>query len=146
MGGKNILRKQSFLSYSFLIFYVLGFCKINRVNICNSITGLFYSRLRYINTHKSDIKFNEIPPGSMENTTVFDFSNNFLLMTYKICSPVCIILNSLGIYLIIFKSSREMSEYRWHLLNYQVFKHVSLTHSICEIFTLRLLQYLFLRF
>uniref|UniRef100_A0A1I7WEL5 Serpentine receptor class gamma n=1 Tax=Heterorhabditis bacteriophora TaxID=37862 RepID=A0A1I7WEL5_HETBA len=50
---------------------------------------------------------------------LFDSHSNVLLMIYNINSPVCILLNLLAIYLIMFKSSREMGEYRWYLLHYQ---------------------------
>uniref|UniRef100_A0A1I7WG93 G_PROTEIN_RECEP_F1_2 domain-containing protein n=1 Tax=Heterorhabditis bacteriophora TaxID=37862 RepID=A0A1I7WG93_HETBA len=55
----------------------------------------------------------------MDNFTVFDDRNDALLLFYNINSPICILLNLLAIYLILFKSSREMRKYRWYLLNYQ---------------------------
>uniref|UniRef100_A0A1I7W6H2 Serpentine receptor class gamma n=1 Tax=Heterorhabditis bacteriophora TaxID=37862 RepID=A0A1I7W6H2_HETBA len=56
----------------------------------------------------------------MESTTTFEEHNDFLLLSYKINAPVSFVINLLAIYLIVFKSSREMDEYRWHLFNYQV--------------------------
>uniref|UniRef100_A0A1I7WIB9 G_PROTEIN_RECEP_F1_2 domain-containing protein n=1 Tax=Heterorhabditis bacteriophora TaxID=37862 RepID=A0A1I7WIB9_HETBA len=55
----------------------------------------------------------------MNNFTLFDSHNDALLLFYNINGPICILLNLLAIYLIVFKSSREMGEYRWHLLHYQ---------------------------
>uniref|UniRef100_A0A1I7WS64 G_PROTEIN_RECEP_F1_2 domain-containing protein n=1 Tax=Heterorhabditis bacteriophora TaxID=37862 RepID=A0A1I7WS64_HETBA len=56
----------------------------------------------------------------MDNFTLFDDHNNALLLFYDINSAVCIFLNLLAIYLIVFKSTKEMGEYRWYLLHYQV--------------------------
>uniref|UniRef100_A0A1I7XDV6 7TM_GPCR_Srx domain-containing protein n=1 Tax=Heterorhabditis bacteriophora TaxID=37862 RepID=A0A1I7XDV6_HETBA len=56
----------------------------------------------------------------MENMTVFENRHAILLLIYKISSPICFLLNILAIYLIVFKSTREMKNYRWHLLNYQI--------------------------
>uniref|UniRef100_A0A1I7WAH0 G_PROTEIN_RECEP_F1_2 domain-containing protein n=1 Tax=Heterorhabditis bacteriophora TaxID=37862 RepID=A0A1I7WAH0_HETBA len=55
----------------------------------------------------------------MDNSALFDSHNDALLLFYNINGPICIILNLLAIYLIVFKSSREMGEYRWYLLHYQ---------------------------
>uniref|UniRef100_A0A1I7X8R6 G_PROTEIN_RECEP_F3_4 domain-containing protein n=1 Tax=Heterorhabditis bacteriophora TaxID=37862 RepID=A0A1I7X8R6_HETBA len=68
---------------------------------------------------------NEIPNHGecfiiMDNSALFDSHNDALLLFYNINGPICILLNLLAIYLIVFKSSREMGEYRWHLLHYQV--------------------------
>uniref|UniRef100_A0A1I7X426 Ovule protein n=1 Tax=Heterorhabditis bacteriophora TaxID=37862 RepID=A0A1I7X426_HETBA len=63
----------------------------------------------------------------MDNLILFDDHNDVLLLFYNINSPVCILLNLLAIYLIVFKSSPEMSEYRWYLLHYQ--KTVSPPHG-----------------
>uniref|UniRef100_A0A1I7WZE0 Serpentine receptor class gamma n=1 Tax=Heterorhabditis bacteriophora TaxID=37862 RepID=A0A1I7WZE0_HETBA len=56
----------------------------------------------------------------MDNFTLFDDHNDALLLFYNINSPVCIFLNLLAIYLIVFKSSKKMGEYRWYLLHYQI--------------------------
>uniref|UniRef100_A0A1I7WWY4 G_PROTEIN_RECEP_F1_2 domain-containing protein n=1 Tax=Heterorhabditis bacteriophora TaxID=37862 RepID=A0A1I7WWY4_HETBA len=56
----------------------------------------------------------------MDNFTIFENNNDVLLLYYDITAPVYILLNLLGIYLIVFKSSREMGEYRWYLLFYQI--------------------------
>uniref|UniRef100_A0A1I7W7Z2 Serpentine receptor class gamma n=1 Tax=Heterorhabditis bacteriophora TaxID=37862 RepID=A0A1I7W7Z2_HETBA len=56
----------------------------------------------------------------MGNAIPFEESNGFLLLAYKITFPICFLLNILAIYLIVFKSTREMKNYRWHLLNYQI--------------------------
>uniref|UniRef100_A0A1I7WLW0 G_PROTEIN_RECEP_F1_2 domain-containing protein n=1 Tax=Heterorhabditis bacteriophora TaxID=37862 RepID=A0A1I7WLW0_HETBA len=56
----------------------------------------------------------------MNNFTLFDSHNDALLLFYNINGPICILLNLLAIYLIVFKSSRNMGEYRWHLLHYQL--------------------------
>uniref|UniRef100_A0A1I7WEZ1 G_PROTEIN_RECEP_F2_4 domain-containing protein n=1 Tax=Heterorhabditis bacteriophora TaxID=37862 RepID=A0A1I7WEZ1_HETBA len=55
----------------------------------------------------------------MDNSALFDSHNDALLLFYNINGSICILLNLLAIYLIVFKSSREMGEYRWHLLHYQ---------------------------
>uniref|UniRef100_A0A1I7W6Q9 G protein-coupled receptor n=1 Tax=Heterorhabditis bacteriophora TaxID=37862 RepID=A0A1I7W6Q9_HETBA len=55
----------------------------------------------------------------MDNFTLFDYHNDALLLFYNINSPICILLNLLAIYLIVFKSSGEMGKYRWYLLHYQ---------------------------
>uniref|UniRef100_A0A1I7X9K7 Ovule protein n=1 Tax=Heterorhabditis bacteriophora TaxID=37862 RepID=A0A1I7X9K7_HETBA len=55
----------------------------------------------------------------MDNFTLFGDNNDALLLFYNINTPICILLNLLAIYLIVFKSSREMGEYRWYLLYYQ---------------------------
>uniref|UniRef100_A0A1I7XB68 G_PROTEIN_RECEP_F1_2 domain-containing protein n=1 Tax=Heterorhabditis bacteriophora TaxID=37862 RepID=A0A1I7XB68_HETBA len=65
----------------------------------------------------------------MDNFTLFDSHNDALLLFYNINSPICILLNLLAIYLIVFKSSREMGEYRWYLLHYQIWL------SVIDIFT-----------
>uniref|UniRef100_A0A1I7W9D2 Ovule protein n=1 Tax=Heterorhabditis bacteriophora TaxID=37862 RepID=A0A1I7W9D2_HETBA len=56
----------------------------------------------------------------MDNFTLFDDHNDVLLLFYNINSPICIFLNLLAIYLIVFQSTQEMGEYRWYLLHYQV--------------------------
>uniref|UniRef100_A0A1I7W9W9 Transmembrane protein n=1 Tax=Heterorhabditis bacteriophora TaxID=37862 RepID=A0A1I7W9W9_HETBA len=56
----------------------------------------------------------------MDNFTIFDDHNDALLLFYNINSPLGIILSLLAIYLIVFKSSQEMREYRWYLLYYEV--------------------------
>uniref|UniRef100_A0A1I7WJ65 Serpentine receptor class gamma n=1 Tax=Heterorhabditis bacteriophora TaxID=37862 RepID=A0A1I7WJ65_HETBA len=56
----------------------------------------------------------------MDNFALFDDRNDALLLFYNINSPICILLNLLATYLIVFKSSREMREYRWYLLYYQI--------------------------
>uniref|UniRef100_A0A1I7WZS8 Serpentine receptor class gamma n=1 Tax=Heterorhabditis bacteriophora TaxID=37862 RepID=A0A1I7WZS8_HETBA len=55
----------------------------------------------------------------MDNFALFDDRNDALLLFNKINSPICILLNLFAIYLIVFKSSSEMGEYRWYLLHYQ---------------------------
>uniref|UniRef100_A0A1I7XJE4 7TM_GPCR_Srx domain-containing protein n=1 Tax=Heterorhabditis bacteriophora TaxID=37862 RepID=A0A1I7XJE4_HETBA len=64
----------------------------------------------------------------MDNFTLFDSHNDALLLFYNINGAICILLNLLAIYLIVFKSSRNMGEYRWHLLHYQN----TMTGSILE--------------
>uniref|UniRef100_A0A1I7W8H0 G_PROTEIN_RECEP_F1_2 domain-containing protein n=1 Tax=Heterorhabditis bacteriophora TaxID=37862 RepID=A0A1I7W8H0_HETBA len=66
----------------------------------------------------------------MDNFTVFDDHNNALLLFYNINSPICILLNLLAIYLIVFRSIQEMREYRWHLLHYQVCLENTMTGTI----------------
>uniref|UniRef100_A0A1I7X2X7 ABC2_membrane domain-containing protein n=1 Tax=Heterorhabditis bacteriophora TaxID=37862 RepID=A0A1I7X2X7_HETBA len=56
----------------------------------------------------------------MENTTLFNENSTVLRMFYTVLCPLSILLNVFGIYLIIFKSSQQMGEYRWHLLHYQI--------------------------
>uniref|UniRef100_A0A1I7WIA9 G_PROTEIN_RECEP_F1_2 domain-containing protein n=1 Tax=Heterorhabditis bacteriophora TaxID=37862 RepID=A0A1I7WIA9_HETBA len=58
----------------------------------------------------------------MTSTTIFDEHNDLLFLSYQINTPISFLLNTLAIYLILFKSPCEMKTYRWHLLNYQVFK------------------------
>uniref|UniRef100_A0A1I7WTE0 Uncharacterized protein n=1 Tax=Heterorhabditis bacteriophora TaxID=37862 RepID=A0A1I7WTE0_HETBA len=55
----------------------------------------------------------------MDNFTLFDSHNDALLLFYNINGSICILLNLLAIYLIVFKSSTEMGKYRWYLLYYQ---------------------------
>uniref|UniRef100_A0A1I7WSF9 Transmembrane protein n=1 Tax=Heterorhabditis bacteriophora TaxID=37862 RepID=A0A1I7WSF9_HETBA len=69
--------------------------------------------------HRMEAKVPTTFSRGMDNYNLFDIHNDALLLFYNINDPVCIFLNLLAIYLIVFKSSWKMRKYRWYFLNYQ---------------------------